>query len=280
MPFTVATSGPGSSDADAVPYVTVTLDQARDIVRDAIGTSAPANYAATAGTDSLTDTGGTLGPLPNGRTIVVRHITWRELEPALMTDELRPATAALIVKAYNARVAGDADRDLQLRARLAVAWLTYSAGLQHCRRLGLALAIPRLQAFVAEHPHIAEVTVNADYESDKGVYFVCLSGSASLVDDAPADASGEDEAIEFVDELGYDGIDNAAVMELFGIDDVGSGTLTRQQIAQLETDPDDVPQHTPPPPPRTAAELIAHLATLPPDTPVLAHHEGASALAA
>lgn len=88
--------------------------------------------------------------------------------------------------------------------------------------------IAELLAILTETPQIEALDLNAEYEyDDEGGYFLCLSGSTVLADDASAEQDPEDCWTESLD------VEHAVILELFGIERVGDGSLTREQLYSL-----------------------------------------------
>jgi hypothetical protein len=89
--------------------------------------------------------------------------------------------------------------------------------------------IAELLKILGETPQVVAFQLSAEYEyDDEGGYLRCLSGSVTFADDAA-------EATEDFDDCWTEGLDveQAVVLELFGIEDLGEAALTREQLCAL-----------------------------------------------
>ena len=88
--------------------------------------------------------------------------------------------------------------------------------------------IAELLKVLTETPEIVALDLNAEYEyDDEGGYLLCLSGSSVLADDAHEEQDPEDCWTEGLD------VEHTAILKLFGIEHVGDGSLTREQLYLL-----------------------------------------------
>lgn len=88
--------------------------------------------------------------------------------------------------------------------------------------------IAELLKVLGERPQIAALELNAEYEyDDEGGYFRCLSGSLTLAGEATEDDDVDDYWTEGLD------VEQAVMLELFAIEDLGDGTLTRERLHAL-----------------------------------------------
>jgi hypothetical protein len=88
--------------------------------------------------------------------------------------------------------------------------------------------IAELLKILIEAPEVVALDLNAEYEyDDEGGYLLCLSGSSVLADDASAEQDPEGCWTEGLD------VEHAAILKLFGIEHVGDGSLTREQLYSL-----------------------------------------------
>jgi hypothetical protein len=88
--------------------------------------------------------------------------------------------------------------------------------------------IAELVEVLTETPEIVALDLNAEYEyNDEGGYLLCLYGSAVLADDAHEEQDPEDCWTEGLD------VEETVILELFEIEDVGDGSLTREQLYSL-----------------------------------------------
>jgi len=110
---------------------------------------------------------------------------------------------------------------LKARARLERARSAYRSAA--CRYL-----IAELLNVIAKTPEIATLHLSADYAyDDEGGYFRRLSGCVTLAPDALDGDELDDYWTEGLD------VEQEVILELFGIDDVGEGSLTRGQLEAL-----------------------------------------------
>lgn len=87
--------------------------------------------------------------------------------------------------------------------------------------------IAELAALLRERPQASALQLSAEYEyDDEGGYMRCLYGSLTLHGDADADEL-DDSWSEALD------VEQSVVLELFGIESVGDGALTRDQLEAL-----------------------------------------------
>ena len=90
---------------------------------------------------------------------------------------------------------------------------------------------------IAHRREITGLRLSAEYEyDDEGGYFRWLHGTFTRVPDTPSANDLDDCWTEGLD------VDHEVVLELFGIDNVGEGTLTRAQLESLSGES----HHTPP----------------------------------
>jgi hypothetical protein len=107
-----------------------------------------------------------------------------------------------------------------------------SAELEEARGAYRAAArrylIAELVKILGETPQVVALELSAEYEyDDEGGYLRCLSGSVTFADDAADTEDFDDCWTEGLD------VDQAVVLEPFGIEDLGEGALTREQLCAL-----------------------------------------------
>jgi hypothetical protein len=110
--------------------------------------------------------------------------------------------------------------------------LDAQAGLERARSAYSSAArlylIAELLQTIVSRPEIDSLHLSAQYEyNDEGGYFRWLHGSVSLAPDAAEADQLDDCWTEGLD------VEQHVILELFGIDDVGEGTLTRSELAAL-----------------------------------------------
>lgn len=104
MPYIVTTRSP---DLDAIePYAVATLDEALEYVSTTIcDLMAGENFGQYQDEfRAIGETGGSVGPLPDGTVIEVRRVSWPEMY-ALAGHETADTNAETILTAYNAQAA-------------------------------------------------------------------------------------------------------------------------------------------------------------------------------
>lgn len=116
MPFIITTTSPnGSFHGEITSHAVGTIEEARDYVLEDIGISEPDTWAEhdaiQASIDNLPESGGTIGPLPDGTTIEVSLATYDDLRASanLVGIELyglRDERRDQILDAYNTRQEG------------------------------------------------------------------------------------------------------------------------------------------------------------------------------
>jgi hypothetical protein len=88
--------------------------------------------------------------------------------------------------------------------------------------------IAELLKIIGETPQVVALELSAEYEyDDEGGYLRCLSGSVTFADDAAETEHFDDCWTEGLD------VEQAVVLELFGIEDLGEAALTREQLCAL-----------------------------------------------
>lgn len=112
MPYIITThtygwAMPGHGTHSATRRAVATLDEARAAAHTSANMPAtPSTLDALMGVraaiDALPESGGTVGPLPDGTVIEVEPIDWTSLQHAVGTARRVPATPAAIIDAYNA----------------------------------------------------------------------------------------------------------------------------------------------------------------------------------
>jgi len=96
------------------------------------------------------------------------------------------------------------------------------------RRAARRCLIAHLLAVLRDTPAIRAVGLSVNYEyDDEGGYFRCLSGSLTLAAYTKFDEEFDDVWTEGLD------VEHEVILDLFAIDDVGEGALTRVQIHAL-----------------------------------------------
>jgi hypothetical protein len=98
------------------------------------------------------------------------------------------------------------------------------------RRYGAAAlrqVISELLKILSDRPSIVAFGLTAEYEhDDEGGYFRWLSGSLILADEAP----GQDIEHSWAERLD---VEQGVLLELFAIENVGEGSLSREQLQAL-----------------------------------------------
>jgi hypothetical protein len=114
MPYIITTSEPFDADVHThrpafTRRAVATLEETHDHVFEEIW----AAYGRTAGTndatpalgqaDALTESGGTIGPLPDGTVIEVERVDWDHVERAVVARMRRTWTNEQFIDAYNTK---------------------------------------------------------------------------------------------------------------------------------------------------------------------------------
>ncbi len=124
----------------------------------------------------------------------------------------------------------------QLRENVVETHATLERARSAYRSVARRYLIALLLKTLAGRPE-ASLYLSAQYEyDDEGGYFRWLSGSVTLAPDAAEGDEFDDFWTEALD------VQQDVILELFGIDDVGEGTLTRTQVGLLAAESPDAPQ--------------------------------------
>jgi len=116
----------------------------------------------------------------------------------------------------------------QLQKQASEAWDQLERTREAYRVTARRYLIAELLKVLTETPEIVALALNAEYEyDDEGGYLFCLSGSVVFADAAHDDQDPEDCWTEGLD------IEQTVILELFGIEHVGDGSLTRAQVYWL-----------------------------------------------
>lgn len=112
MPYVVTRRQPGRPD-DELPAV-ATLEEARLVAAEitlpyALAVQPPADKAYAAACGAIPESGGTIGPLPDGTVIEAESVIWTELADRADCFPV-PWSHERILAAYNARRSGTAVR--------------------------------------------------------------------------------------------------------------------------------------------------------------------------
>jgi hypothetical protein len=115
----------------------------------------------------------------------------------------------------------------EAQARLERARNAYRSAARRC-------LIAELLETLVSSPEITSLDLSAQYEyDDEGGYFRWLGGSVTVGADA---AEGDELDVCWTEGLN---IDQDVILELFGIDNVGEGTLTRVELEALAAEDSD-----------------------------------------
>ena len=112
MPYIITTTGPRHVPFDDGDYIdgtettriaVATLEEARDVVTGIVEEREPFSHKVqeTAGSNlsAMRESGGTVGPLPDGTVIEVRAVAWQDLAPWPQPTD--PPYRADIIAAFN-----------------------------------------------------------------------------------------------------------------------------------------------------------------------------------